>query len=69
MTNESSLEQAKSGKVYLHWIILCLCLHGMPRHLGKMSPTFPAELFSVDARFTRKIEKPQKGIKWPVTTK
>jgi len=38
-------------------------------YLGKMSPTFPAALFSVDARFARKIERLQKGIKWPVTTK
>jgi len=38
-------------------------------YLGKMSPTFQAALFSVDARFARKIERPQKGIKWPVTTK
>jgi len=26
--------------------------------LGKVSPTFPAALFSVDARFARKIETP-----------
>ena len=29
-TNKSSLEQAKTGKVYLYWIILCLCLSGLP---------------------------------------
>jgi len=38
-------------------------------NLGKVNPTFPAALFSVDARFARKIERPQKGIKWPVTAK
>ena len=34
-----------------------------PNHynLGKVSPTFPAALFSVDARFARKIERPQTG--------
>ena len=37
--------------------------------LGKVSLTFPAALFSVDARFARKIKRPQRGIKWPVTTK
>jgi len=31
--------------------------------LGKVSPTFPAALFSVDARFARKIERPQTGRK------
>jgi len=31
--------------------------------LGKVSPNFPAALFSVDARFAQKIERPQKGIK------
>jgi len=30
MTNKSSLEQAKTSKVYLYWNILCLCLSGMP---------------------------------------
>jgi len=38
-------------------------------HLGKVSPTFPAALFSMESRIARKIERPQKGIKWPVTTK
>ena len=38
-------------------------------HLGKVSTTFPAALFSVDARFEREIERPQRGIKWPVPTK
>jgi len=37
--------------------------------LGKVRRTFPAALFSVNTRFTRKIERPQRGIKWPVTTK
>jgi len=32
-------------------------------NLGKVSPTFPAALFSVDARFARKIERPQTGRK------
>jgi len=31
--------------------------------LGKVSPTFPAALFTVDARFARKIERLQTGIK------
>jgi len=31
-------------------------------HLGKVSPTFPAALFLMDARFVREIEKPQKGL-------
>jgi len=30
---------------------------------GKVSPTFPVALLSVDARFERKIQKPQTGIK------
>jgi len=34
-----------------------------------VSPTFPTALFTVDARFARKIERPQTGMKWPVTTK
>jgi len=33
------------------------------RDLGKESPTFPAALLSVDARFARKIERPQTEIK------
>ena len=49
-------------------ICVYLCLPN-PIHLGKVSPTFQAALFSVDARFARKIERPQKGIKLPVTTK
>ena len=32
-------------------------------YLGKVSPTFPAALFTVDARFARKIERLQTGIK------
>ena len=32
-------------------------------HIGKVSPTFPAVIFSEDARFARKIERPQTGIK------
>jgi len=32
-------------------------------NLGKVSPTFPAALFSMDARFARKIAKPQKDRK------
>jgi len=31
--------------------------------LGKVSPTFPAALFTVDARLARKIERLQTGIK------
>jgi len=31
-------------------------------HLGKVISTFPAALFSMDVRFARKIEKPQKGL-------
>jgi len=31
--------------------------------MGKVSPTFPAALFSIDARFAGKIERPQKGTK------
>jgi len=46
-----------------------LCEIAQIRYLGKVSPTFPAALFSVDARFARKIERPQTGIKWLVTTK
>jgi len=34
-----------------------------------VSPTFPAALFSVDARFAHKNKRHQTGIKWPVTTK
>jgi len=34
-----------------------------------VSPTFPASLFSMDERFARKIEKPQKSITWADTTK
>jgi len=37
--------------------------HPRLEYLGKVSPTFPAALFSVDSRFARKIERPQKGIK------
>ena len=37
--------------------------HLVNYHLGKVSPTFPAALFSVDARFARKIERPQTGRK------
>ena len=44
-------------------------LQGTFSYLGKVSPTFPAALFSMDARFARKIERPQKGIKWADTTK
>jgi len=36
---------------------------GSSQDLGKVSPTFPAALFSVDARFARKIERPQTGRK------
>jgi len=36
---------------------------GYSDYLGKVSPTFPAALFSVDARFARKIERPQTGRK------
>jgi len=40
MTNKSSLEQAKTGKVYLHWIILCLCLSGMPTRQNQVVITW-----------------------------
>ena len=39
------------------------CKEMGPVHLGKVSPTFPAALFTVDARFARKIERLQTGIK------
>jgi len=40
-----------------------LCMELRLFHLGKVSPTFPAALFSVDERFARNIERPQTGIK------
>jgi len=64
--------------VLLFFVWLVDLFQGLPRiglwgrmcdHLSKVSPTFPAALFTVDARFARKIERLQTGIKWPVTTK
>jgi len=48
---------------------LGLALGPAPANQGKVSPTFPAALFFMHARFARKIEKPQKGIKWADATK
>jgi len=39
------------------------------RNLYNRTKDCTTELFSTDARFARKIEKPQKGIKWADTTK
>jgi len=36
---------------------------GIKGYLGKVSPTFQAALFSMDARSARKIENPQKDVK------
>jgi len=48
---------------------LGLALGPAPANQGKVSPTFPAALFFMHARFASKIEKPQKGIKWADATK
>ena len=45
--------------------ILLVCqLVQRQKQQNKVSPTFPAATFSMDARFRYKIEKRQKDIKW-----
>ena len=70
-TSCMSVAVSNFGAEWLGGNALCKALMGCYRYfyLGKVSPTFPAALFSVDARFARNIERPQTGIKWPVTTK